>query len=67
MFIQVAYFKTESDFLVFAFTEDKICNWDTTYSSLLQHKWQVYNVEERLGVSKKDDCQDVNHHDLCLH
>lgn len=23
--------------------------------------------EERLGVSKKDDCQDVNHHDLCLH
>lgn len=39
MFIQVAYFKTESDFLVFAFTEDKICNWDTTSSSLSQHKW----------------------------
>ena len=23
--------------------------------------------EERLGVSKKDDYQDVNHHDLCYH
>ena len=42
--VQVAYFKTESDLLVCAFTEDKICNWDTTSSSLSQHKWQVYNV-----------------------